>query len=93
MAHFISIDYTEVGGDNYKGVVVSSKSEEIVRFFSGDVEKDWKAMIDYCVKNPEMYVFNSSVDHFVMDVEGYKWALDEYSNEIIVKDNQPSPAP
>lgn len=85
MRYFIDIDYEEVGGDNYKGVVVRSLRDEIARFNTGDVENDWLSLIDFCVDHPAAYMFSSSVDHFVMDVEGYGWKIDEDGNEVIVK--------
>lgn len=83
MLTFISIEYDT----KYKKVVLSKKDKEIIaEFSSGDIVKDWEYLIDYCVNNPAHYSFLSSVDHFVFDIPGYRWDIDEVGNEIIVKE-------
>lgn len=93
MVLFISIDYEEAKGDKYKGVVISSRKDEVKRFFTNDVVEDWKNMTKFCVENPSMYMFSSSVDHFVMDVDGFQWSVDESGNDVIVREQAPVPGP
>jgi hypothetical protein len=87
---FIGIDYSEVDNDPaYKGITITTVNgkEPLAEFRSGDPEKDFLEMMSWAANNtPEeggRYMFTSSVDHFCMDVPGYKWTSDEYGERIV----------
>lgn len=85
---FIDIDYEERSDlSAYRGVAVRSKDGDLARYNSGDVAKDFADMRAWCLENPieGKYMFTSSVDHFCMDVPGYKWIVDEDGREMIAR--------
>lgn len=87
---FIDIEYDEDSGtpEAYKGVFVRSLEADVKTFASGDVVKDFADTTEWCRQNPisGRYMYSSSVDHFVMDVPGYSWDVDDLGREVIVKE-------
>jgi len=75
---FIDIDYDEITKADYAGVTVSTLTEKVATFFTGDVTKDFLEMADRCMGHPidGSYVYMSSVDHFVMDMPDVAWKRD-----------------
>lgn len=81
---FVSIDYGEAG---YRAVTVRIRDgEEPRRFESGDPVEDWKRALLFCVdEGAPGTLFSSDVDHFVMDVDGYKF-IEVEGVDVLVKD-------
>jgi hypothetical protein len=71
---FIGIDFDEGDQSSYRAVTakIGLKGKEH-RFETGDPIKDWKQAILFCADNASLVLFSSSVDHFVMDGEDYKF--------------------
>jgi hypothetical protein len=88
---FVRIVYDENGGlASYTHVQITKVDGENVKTFdSGDVVADFAAMRDWLREHPidpstGRTMFTSSVDHFCMDVPGFKWIEDELGRELIV---------
>ena len=90
---FINIGYDEASGDGYRGIEVANREKTLNTFATGDVVKDFADMVDWCAGNPisGRYMFQSSVDHFVMDVPGYRWEVDENGREVIRREVESAP--
>nr|WP_250807334.1 hypothetical protein [Neorhizobium tomejilense] len=85
---FVTIDYDEMGDiSSYKGIKISLVGGEVLQSFaSGNVVKDFEAMVTWLGDNPieGRTMYTSSVDHFVMDIAGFKWTVDDLGRELIV---------
>jgi len=96
---FLNIDYDDGDQSSYKAIelhvstmTADSKKgkEKVIKFKSGDPAVDFINAIKKMAEYPSTRVisrgFSSSVDHFVMDGDNYKWA--EFAkglNQIVPK--------
>lgn len=84
---FLDINYDEITGTGYKSVDVHY-NKNIIHFDSGDPELDWKNAVTMAIvlaeENRCRIMSLSSCDHFVMDVEG--WRYNE--NDMLVRDER-----
>lgn len=87
----IRIEYDEMNAKEnpkYEGIVISETEKgDIKTFFTDDVVTDFADMTNWIAQNPWQgrYMYSSSVDHFVMDVEGYKWGEDQHGRDLILR--------
>lgn len=83
----LSIDYDEEGSiESYQGFVVKdSDGTEIRRFNTGKPERDHKDFMSWAVSEEvKSIMYSSSVDHFVMDIPGFKWIIDDGIERLVV---------
>jgi len=89
---FVSIDYDDGEQDTYRAVTVDFNGD-IKRFETGDPVKDYRDAMQFCNANREDVIgvmCSSSVDHFTMDGDNYKWIEQdgrEYLEKNIVENN------
>lgn len=71
---WISIDYDEGDQATYRAVEVAVREEKPVRFETCDPVSDWKSAIHHAANSEcDFILFSSSVDHFTMDGDRFKW--------------------
>lgn len=71
---WMTIDYDEGDQSTYKAVTVKIRDGKEVRFSTGDPVADWKSALRHAAdESVDMVLFSSSVDHFVMDGDGFQW--------------------
>lgn len=87
---FMDVDYTTDGEGalvSYGGFKVTDvNGVALATFASNDVFADCAAMKRWVRENPVsgVYLYQSSIDHLVMDVDGLGWGKDERGMEVIV---------
>lgn len=82
--YFISVDYDETNQESYRGINLTltdlnTGEEEELKFNTGDISIDYIDMYVH-LTNDEKYELvvgtsSSSLNHFTMDGDKYKWAV------------------
>ena len=89
MIYFVNIDYDEQAEQPYQAVTAQPEAEgsDTMTWASGDPVVDWVAFLDWRDSQDDVTVlFLSSVDHFVMDIQGYRFDRDSAGRALIVPD-------
>lgn len=82
----VAIDYDEGEPDSYRGIVVTRGGEVVAEWRSGNPPADWAAFRAWGAETGAAVMETSSLTHFVQDVPGWRFILDEAGAEILVED-------
>ncbi len=81
---FIHFNVSHDGPPRYRSISISTVTENVAEFSSGDPMTDWKAMHEFIIAHPATYMTTSSFEGFVWDVPGYQFVLEDSGNEVLV---------
>lgn len=87
--YHLSIDYDESVKGSYRGIDLMQLDGDVRRFATGDPQADWAAYIVFAKTEKIMVLERSSITHFVMDEDQWRFVLDEDGFEILVRENRP----
>lgn len=87
----VNIDYDEGISGSYRAVTVGTFYGTKTRFETGNPVVDWQAAVAFAREeagNDGVMMTGSSVDHFVMDDDAWRFVLDESGREILVAEDR-----
>lgn len=89
MPYHLSIDYDETVKGSYRGIDLKQLDGDVRRFATGDPQADWAAYLVFAKTEEIMVLESSSITHFVMDEDQWRFVLDEDGFEILVPETRP----